>query len=375
MPQPDRKIKTKMPKAGGGAGFPATEPPEIHSHLHFSMRQIPTIGYTLQNMAMSLAAVAASAASFFVTTFFFLPLAVVRTVLARFPGGMLMGNRHAMTDVNKVILIVGASRGIGFNVLKQYADDPNAVIVAASRSVDSLRKAVIELGDTRATIQCAEIDLTASPKQLAQAIRVLDKQYGPFTHLFEVSGISNHLKDSQPWGLDVTTDMINVNVTGTVAAVITMYELMKERRYGKICVVGSVAGLYGPANMISYASTKAFINTFTTSLRVLALTASSTSSSSGVEVVTVQPGFIDTRMTKQMRNASQQSTVTKSEFASAEGMAKEMKKAVERGGVGVVSWPVRQSVIMYGLKSVNPICDEFGRWASMKLGMAGRKIT
>jgi hypothetical protein len=28
--------------------------------------------------------------------------------------------------------------------------------------------------------------------------------------------------------------MINVNVTGTVAAVITMYELMKERGYGKI---------------------------------------------------------------------------------------------------------------------------------------------
>lgn len=93
--------------------------------------------------------------------------------------------------------------------------------------------------------------------------------------------------------------------------------------------------------MISYASTKAFINTFSTSLRVLA-------APYGVDVVTVQPGFIDTRMTKMMRG--QGSTVPGGEFASAAGMAKCMKDAVELGGIGVVSWPVRQSVQMYALK-------------------------
>lgn len=150
------------------------------------------------------------------------------------------------------------------------------------------------------------------------------------------------------------------------------------------CIVGSVAGLYGPANMISYASTKSFINTFSSSLRVLAAPC-------GVEVVTVQPGFIDTRMTRQMR--SQDSTIPGAEFASASHMAAHMKEAVEGGGVGVVSWPIRQSVMMYALKcehndnrqkaflinrpilAINPICDEVGRWASMKMGMAGKKIT
>ena len=136
--------------------------------------------------------------------------------------------------------------------------------------------------------------------------------------------------------------------------------------------------------MISYASTKSFINTFSSSLRVLAAPC-------GVEVVTVQPGFIDTRMTRQMR--SQNNTVPNSEFASPSLMAARMKEAVEGGGVGVVSWPVRQSVMMYALKcehsgdcqkaflvdhpilAINPICDELGRWASMKMGMAGKKIT
>jgi len=103
--------------------------------------------------------------------------------------------------------------------------------------------------------------------------------------------------------------------------------------------------------MISYAATKAFINTFTSSLRVLG-------ARHGIEVVSVLPGFIDTRMTKMMRN--QGTPVPKSEFASAEEMAKRMKEAVEHGGVGVVTWPIRQSAVMYGLRSTS-----FIQWSAL----------
>lgn len=43
--------------------------------------------------------------------------------------------------------------------------------------------------------------------------------------------------------------------------------------------------------MLGYASTKAYVNTFTTSLRVLA-------SAYNVDVVSVQPGFLDTKITR-----------------------------------------------------------------------------
>ncbi len=96
--------------------------------------------------------------------------------------------------------------------------------------------------------------------------------------------------------------------------------------------------------MIAYSSTKAFINTFTSSLRILAL-------EHNIEVVTVAPGFIDTRMTAKMRG--QGSTVPDFEFASATGMAKKMKRGVEGGGVGVIAWPVRQAVVMYALRGTH----------------------
>ncbi|KAF6755030.1 hypothetical protein DFP72DRAFT_1033204 [Ephemerocybe angulata] len=331
--------------------YEITHAPSIFS----SARRIPTLDYTLQNIFMSLATLVVATASLILTSAVILPLSLLRS-----KGADLVEGK------GKVVLIVGASRGIGMEVLKTYVPEPGTTVIAVSKNTDFLRNALITLGDTPATLQMATIDLSANHKEIARAITELDKTYGPITHLYAIAGISNHLKDSSPWGLDVTEKMIQVNVSGITAVAMSMYECMKERQYGKICIVGSVAGIYAPSNMISYASTKSFLNTFSTSLRTLA-------AAYNVDVVTIQPGFIDTRMTKKMRG--QGSTLMSSEFNSAEEIAKRMKSAVEKGGVGVMTWPTRQSVLMYGFKGLNPICDELGRYISMKGGMGGKKIT
>ncbi|KAJ3517044.1 hypothetical protein NLJ89_g762 [Agrocybe chaxingu] len=340
-------------------GKSSTKMPEVNL-TDLLPHQIPSVAYTIQNMWISLSAMVLAMASFFFTLWVVLPLSMTRPFFPK-PKPSL-----PETETKKVVLIIGASQGIGFSILKQYADEPDTVIVAASRSIDSVRSMAIELGDTVAMLKCAEVDLSGTRKQISEVIKSLDKLYGPISHLYEVSGISSHVKDHGVWGLDITGEMISVNVAGTVASVLSMYDLMKGRGYGKICVVGSIAGLYSPANMISYASTKAFVNNFCTSLRILA-------APTGVDVITVQPGLIDTRMTKHMRN--QGSTVPGIEFGDPEGLAEQMKAAVEEGGMGIVNWPVRQGVIAYGLQAMNPICQELGGWVLMKMNVAGKRIT
>ncbi|KAJ2915375.1 hypothetical protein MD484_g5030, partial [Candolleomyces efflorescens] len=298
-------------------------------------RKFPTLEYTFQNILVSIATVISASLSLTLTILVVLPLSALRTIIQK-------GNSRSLTLVppeecrkrGKVVLIVGASRGIGFELLKQYVPEPNTTIIAVSKDAESLRNAIIHLGDTPATVQMETLDLGAnSPKEISK---------------------------------DVTQKMIQVNVSGVTGLTMAMFERMKGRKYGKICIVGSVAGLYNPANMISYASTKSFINTFSTSLRVLA-------APHNVDVVTVEPGFIDTRMTKKMRQ--QGSTVPDIEFESAEEMSRRMKVGLEKGGMGVVSWPTRQMVVMNALQGLNPICDEIGKFVSMKSGMAGKKIT
>jgi len=150
-------------------------------------------------------------------------------------------------------------------------------------------------------------------------------------------------------------------------------------------MIGSTAGFFAPANMISYASSKAFINTFAADLRCIA-------KQDNIEVVNVAPGFIRSRMTDKM--LSQQSTTPKAEIASIEGMAKAIVDGVERGGIDLISWPWRQTILTYALQSehwiysfyspfslkdmclgVNPICGNAGRLMTYAARLTGKKIT
>ncbi|KIM35509.1 hypothetical protein M413DRAFT_79337 [Hebeloma cylindrosporum] len=321
-----------------------------------SPRQMPSVSYTMQNLFISLATIAVSSASLFFTLFVFLPLACLRALLP-----LNMKVRLSELRRNKVVLVLGASRGIGFNLVKQYANEKGTVIIAASSSMDILRKSIISLGETPASIQCHEMNLTWPHQKIADGIRAMDRLYGPITHIFEVGGLSNNIQDWAARSLNETREMISANINGTVTAILATYDLMKDRGYGKICVVGSLTGIVGPANMVSYASIKSFINTFTTSLRLLAAPC-------GVDVVCVQPGFIDAQMTRRLREQGGQNL-----FGSAEDLAARMKEGVEKGGRGIVIWPESHGAVMYALRGVNPICEELLKWVLMRLSMGKQK--
>ena len=100
--------------------------------------------------------------------------------------------------------------------------------------------------------------------------------------------------------------------------------------------------------MVSYSSIKAFINTFTASLRLLAAPC-------GVDVVCIQAGFLDTQMTKPIQE--QGSIAGQSFLGSAEELAAKMKEGVEKGGRGIVIWPETEGAVMYALRGEFCCCD------------------
>lgn len=88
-------------------------------------------------------------------------------------------------------------------------------------------------------------------------------------------------------------------------------------------------------------------------------------------IVTIQPGFIDTRMTQKMREHG--STVDLSELARTEMMTRRVKSTVKEGDVKLVSWSftLRHSFTTYAFKGLNPICDDWERYVAMKMGVEG----
>lgn len=88
--------------------------------------------------------------------------------------------------------------------------------------------------------------------------------------------------------------------------------------------------------MISHASTKSFMITFASKLRVRA-------STSNIDVIIVDPDFINSRIA----NTIGANTAKR---AGPQLMAALMKEAVEMGGVGVVNLPITHSVKVYALR-------------------------
>ena len=99
--------------------------------------------------------------------------------------------------------------------------------------------------------------------------------------------------------------------------------------------------------MVSHASTKSFMITFASKVRVHA-------STSDIDVVIADPDFINSRIEKTIG-------ANTAKHAGPQLMAALMKEAVEMGGVGVVNLPrITHSVKVYALRGKFKISPLFG---------------
>jgi len=84
--------------------------------------------------------------------------------------------------------------------------------------------------------------------------------------------------------------ILDTNFTGCVSALNILGNYFEEKRSGFLCAVSSVAGDRGRQSNYLYGSAKAGLTTYLQGLRNRLHPA-------GVRVITVKPGFVDTRMT------------------------------------------------------------------------------
>lgn len=84
--------------------------------------------------------------------------------------------------------------------------------------------------------------------------------------------------------------ILDTNFTGCVLALNVVAEHFERRRKGFICALSSVAGDRGRQSNYLYGAAKGGFSTYLQGLR-------NRLSAAGVQVITVKPGFVDTRMT------------------------------------------------------------------------------
>lgn len=135
---------------------------------------------------------------------------------------------------------------------------------------------------------------------------------------------------------------LNTNCISTLSFLTLLANYFEQRKAGCIVVLSSVAGDRGRQSNYIYGTAKAAVNTFLQGLRNRLY-------QSGVHVVTVKPGFVDTPMTAHLRKNFL--------FASPETIANDVVRAIDR----------KQSIIYtpwfwrYIMLVVNSIPERFFR--------------
>ena len=187
---------------------------------------------------------------------------------------------------DKIILITGANRGIGHNILKKIATCGYTVI-GTSRSKDGADLITETLKDFKG--KGIVMDVT-NQESINTSVSQINDDYGVIYGLVNNAGITNdnllmRMSDEQ-WNTVIETNLTSLyRVTKSV-----LKDMMKERT-GRIVNIGSIVGMMGNAGQSNYSATKSGLLGFTKSL-------AREVSSRNINVNAISPGFIDTDMTR-----------------------------------------------------------------------------
>ena len=187
---------------------------------------------------------------------------------------------------DKIILITGANRGIGHNILKKIATCGYTVI-GTSRSKDGADMITEALKDSNG--KGIVMDVT-NQESINSSVSKIKEDYGTIYGLVNNAGITNdnllmRMSDEQ-WNTVIETNLTSLyRVTKSV-----IKDMMKERT-GRIVNIGSIVGMMGNAGQSNYSATKSGLLGFTKSL-------AREVSSRNINVNAISPGFIDTDMTR-----------------------------------------------------------------------------
>ncbi len=178
----------------------------------------------------------------------------------------------------KVILITGASSGIGRDVAKKLLAENHIIYAAARRThlMDDLKA----LG-----AHIIKLDVT-NTDSVNEAVTFIIKNEGTIDVLINNAGFAT-LGAIEDASLESIEYQFNVNIFGIARMLKSVLPHMRKARKGLVINIGSVAGYISPPIMGWYASTKHALKGITDSLRVEV-------SPLGIDVVLIEPGAIKT---------------------------------------------------------------------------------
>ena len=183
---------------------------------------------------------------------------------------------------NKIILITGATSGIGRETAIRFANE-GARLILCGRRKEKLDVLVKELGENHQSL----IFDVRDKKAVFKAIKSLPKEYKQIDVLINNAGNAHGMDSAQTADLDDWDAMIDGNVKGLMYVTKAVLPFMVEKQNGQIINLGSIAAKEVYPNGSVYCSSKAAVDSFTRGLRV-------DLNPLGIRVGAIHPGLVET---------------------------------------------------------------------------------
>lgn len=191
----------------------------------------------------------------------------------------------------KVVIVTGASRGIGEEITKQFVEN-NAIVYAVARDEEKLEKLARQLNKKQ---QGKMIPVPMDLKnviQMKELVSYINKEHGRINVLVNNAGI---MKDAFLGMISdqMIQELFEANVFATIQMTQLVARLMKRKKEGTIINIASIIGTNGNAGQSIYSATKGAVISFTKSIaKELA--------SFNIRANAVAPGIIQTDLIKEV---------------------------------------------------------------------------
>ena len=188
------------------------------------------------------------------------------------------------TNEPKVILITGASSGIGEATARHLAAQGHHVVLGARRA-DRLEKLASEIRATGGSAEYRALDVTSLADTQAFADFALQK-HGRIDVMINNAGVMP-LSPLHELKIDEWNQMIDVNIRGVLHGIAAVITHMRERRSGQIINLSSIGGHQVWPTCAVYSGTKFAVLAISEGLRL---------ENKDVRVTVISPGVVESEL-------------------------------------------------------------------------------
>ncbi|MGF0539593.1 SDR family oxidoreductase [Agrobacterium sp. ES01] len=193
-------------------------------------------------------------------------------------------------DQNPVLLVTGASRGIGAAVASKAAEQGWTVLVNYVQNESAARSVADQITANGGSSRIVQGD-TGTEEGIAAIFAAVDREFGRIDGLVNNAGVVDQTARVDEMSRERLERMFAINVIGKIRCATEAVKRMSTRHGGKggvIVNISSMAAVLGSAGQyVDYAAAKGAVDTFTIGL-------SREVAAEGIRVNGIRPGIINT---------------------------------------------------------------------------------